>query len=151
MNSTVQELINKATRKPENYNLCFVFSCPLSDRCLRAIEARKDNGNKLYIGAVNPNAVPKDNEEQCPAFRDSTKTIKYAIGFRKRMDEINLDTRRVYRELHTIFRNTHYYDMLNGATLITPAEQEIIRSTAEKYGQPFPEDAFDIVVEGKVW
>lgn len=67
------------------------------------------------------------------------------------MDEINQDTRRVYRELHTIFRNTHYYDMLNGATLITPAEQEIIRNTAEKYGQPFPADDFDIMVEGKVW
>lgn len=151
MNNTIQTLIHKATRKPTDYDLCFNAACPLSDHCLRHLEALKDDGTDLYISVVNPNAISKMTDGECPAFRDSTKTITYAIGFHQRMDRINQDTRRVYRELHTIFCNTHYYDMLNGNTLITPKEQSIIRHTAEKYGHPFPPDGFDVMVEGKVW
>ena len=151
MNYTTKELIEKATKMPENYALCFNTDCPLSSQCLRAIEAKKQDGSNLYIRIVNPFNTKKDENGQCPAYRDSTKTITYAIGFHKRMTEINNDTRRVYRELHTIFRNTHYYDMLNGNTLITPEEQDIIRSTAEKYGYEFPENGFDMMVVGKVW
>lgn len=148
---SAKELIDRATKKPENYSLCFSQECPLRDHCLRAIEASKDSGEQLYVRAVNPMAVKNSTDGVCPAYRDSRNTIKYAIGFRERMKEINQDTRRVYQTLHSIFSNTHYYDMVNGNTLITPEEQAIIRSTAEKYGQSFPEDAFDIVIEGKVW
>lgn len=151
MNNTTSTLITKATKKPEGYELCFNFSCPLSDHCLRAQEAKKDDGTDLYISVVNPNLISRMTDGECPAFRDSNKTITYAIGFRQRMDSINHDTRRVYRELHSIFRNTHYYDMLNGNTLITPEEQAIIRRTAEKHGYPFPPDGFEVMVEGKVW
>lgn len=150
-NYTPKELIDRATKKPENYSLCFSEECELRSHCLRAIEASKDPGNELYVRAVNPKAIANSGDDTCPAYRDSRKTITYAIGFRKRMDAINEDTRRVYRTLHSAFSNTHYYDMLNGNTLITPEEQAFIRQTAEKYGQPFPEDGFDIMIEGKVW
>ena len=147
---STQELIKKAKTKPENYAICLKSDCPLCDHCHRAIEAKNNKGDQLLIRIVNPLAIEK-NDGECPAFRDSRKKIIYAIGFRSRMDAINEDTRRVYKILHSAFSNTHYYDMLNGNTLITPEEQEFIRSTAEKCGYNFIQDDFDVLVEADVW
>ena len=147
---TTKELIDRATKKPDNYSLCFNKECALRSTCHRAIEAEKNKDDSPFIRCVNPAVFPKDGEK-CPVYSDSRVKVKYAIGFHKQMDAINQITYRVYRTLHSMFSNTHYYDMLNGNTLITPEEQETIIQVAAQYGYTFPPDGFDLMVEGEVW
>ena len=116
----------------KNNALCIHGGCEMADQCLRALGYRDVENGDVEFPIVNPALAT--GGESCP-FLATAKVVRYARGFRKVMDKVTGEQKSaIYKTLMSHFGKNPYYDTRNGKYLISPGQQDYIRSVFEESG-----------------
>lgn len=127
---------------PPYYAYCFTGKdlCPKAATCLRAIaaqplaESEEEGKNILYC--VNPVYVQRlSSADSCRYYRNN-KPVRYAKGMTQLLEDLPLKQSRVVRlrVMQCFSCESYYYQSRKGERLISPQEQEAIRSVFRSAG-----------------
>ncbi|MDO5420367.1 MAG: DUF6078 family protein [Bacteroides sp.] len=127
---------------PPYYAYCFAGKdlCPKAATCLRAIaaqtlaESEEEGKNILYC--VNPVYVQRlSSADSCRYYRNN-KPVRYAKGMTQLLEDLPLKQSRVVRlrVMQCFSCESYYYQSRKGERLISPQEQEAIRSVFRSAG-----------------
>lgn len=134
---------------PSDYPRCFNTQCPKAAECLRQLAAQQDDGNRTFLTAVNPKAIPP-SPEACPHFKPARK-VRLAWGVKNLFDTLPQKQAKVIKaEILRHFGRTKYYRIYRHETYMEPGEQEYIRKTFLRNGIR-ENPVFDKYTEGYVW
>ena len=122
------------TSIPDGYAVCQHSDCPMAETCLHQIVYPVMLEKNDILSVVNPNRCIKD--AKCKFFR-SNKPITYARGFahfQKRMFPDQYD--KFCSACIQRFGRNSYFMRRRGDTLMSPSEQQFIRSLLKQIGAP---------------
>lgn len=127
---------------PQHYTYCFAGkdTCPKATTCLRAIAAQvltdsPEEPTKV-IATINPIYVQRlSSPDNCQFYRDN-KPVRYAKGMTQLFEDLSLkQAPQVRRQVVKCFScESLFYHSRKGTRLISPQEQENIRSVFHSAG-----------------
>lgn len=131
---------------PRTFAHCPAETCPRKNECLRwkAFELLPENSPEQIV-MINPKSVPPQGVE-CPYFL-KMELHRYAKGMKQIFDKIPYNQAvALRREMIDRFGKSGYYRRVNGAKLISPKDQALIKTIFSTNG--LPDDVpFDEYVE----
>ena len=118
---------------PFGFGLCAIQDCPLASTCLRHTAFRYAPAKEIFVLTINP-AYLKAMKGKCNKFLSNEKT-HYAKGFMCIINTLTVQASNTFRNrmIH-YFGRKNYYAKRKGEMLISPAEQERIKATANELG-----------------
>lgn len=147
---------------PRGFVLCLSSGCPAAARCLRRAAAGAvppPPDGPCDVTVVNPAcaalaqeaaAAGARPEEACHAFLPS-EPVRMARGFRKAHGSVPAER---YGEVKTRLTQkmgkSNFYRWRRGDCLLSPANQELVRSVLRGLGAPEPIE-FDAYEEARDW
>lgn len=133
---------------PDNYPLCLHTDCPMADHCLRQLAFRRHAELGLYLRLVNPSQCTR--QSGCPHYV-SNRPVKFAKGFtnfKRSMYPAQYD--RFMTILIAHYGRNQYFSRRRGDIVLSPEEQELIRSILVRVGVDHPME-FDQYIEAINW
>ena len=144
----IPNLIN--SKPPMGYAVCLSETCPLREKCLRALLGEEIRHTAETMNLVNPQHPNYREGAECVHFR-SSEPEKYARGFSRAMSELS---KRNYSALSERLRaetsKTQFYRMKKGEIALSPREQAEIIALLRAYGYT-GDDPFDSYEERLTW
>ncbi len=133
---------------PADFVCCFKSGCPRSAECLRHVAIERFAAGRRVVMALNAAALPA--AEACAAFVDH-RPRQMAWGWRRIYASLPCGVAKAVKaDLLSRFGPTVYYRIGRGERLLTPEEQEFVRSLFRRYGQP-GEPEYEHTVELPQW
>ena len=131
--------------RPFNYLNCLNDECPLAEKCMRRISARYSEENDNVFMVLNHRMLDTDN---CKYYVENKKS-DIAYGMKGSFEDVKAkDIAQIRKRLYNYFGQTEYFRRRNAKKLITPKEQEYIRSVFAQFGY---EISFDKIVKEVLW
>lgn len=134
---------------PSGFGHC-AAACPKAATCLRRIAYDCLPADKTFIHMLSPRVAEAVQGEGCPHYLSSAKQ-RYAGGFTKLIEGLTVRQAAAFRERMTaLLGRKNYYLARRGDRLLSPAEQQQVRSLLRKLGVE-PAECFDCYADCFVW
>lgn len=133
---------------PVGYAVCQHSDCQMSKTCLHQVAYPVVLEKETYVKLINPNRCSKDAACQHYCSSNPVRFARGFVGFQKKMFPEQYEKFMFALVVH--FGRNQYFKRRRGDVLLSPEEQEIIRSMLRQVGADDTMD-FDVYEEMYNW